>query len=549
MFFFYTTFEDPYGHLVMPGEGEQGPMGAGAAEAFLRGLFRQFGGGSEEDLRRAMEASMQEEQRRKGPPPASPRFVRQLPRITVEPEDLAEAVNRECSVCLEAHPLRSQVTRLPCAHIFHTSCIQTWLRDHNSCPVCRYELPTDDPQYELQRRTKMRHRPPRFARHELDRLSIRQLKALLPEDSQCHPLERKDLVQHLLDQGAVQLLATPPPTPFSVRQLERMSITELKTTLNDNGVYFDARDVLEKDDLVRLFVLSGRLQLVDDDDAVVVETVEVEKRSVSDTRDNKELVLEVNEDYVEEVMKDASSVDPAEMTVLESVGTEAAKEDTESTETPTAEANGRMDFQESSDTAASTDILTEGEEAPVEAEHSPSLDLEPDVAESHATDDDSQSRKRPRSKDGDTDSSHLAGLSIPELRRIGSQLSVDLSSCIERIEMIERLSSHGSSTVSTSSEDDIWDAWTVSELRALGSVVDVDLSHASSREDMSRALSKAGEERPHMLSYLRALAPLAKLTTQQMRNRAREWQINVSDCLERGEILKKLAQHGPRHAM
>lgn len=37
----------------------------------------------------------------KGPPPASSKALRQLPTVTVAPEDLVDENNRECCICLE----------------------------------------------------------------------------------------------------------------------------------------------------------------------------------------------------------------------------------------------------------------------------------------------------------------------------------------------------------------------------------------------------------------------------------------------------------------
>uniref|UniRef100_A0A5B7BAU2 RING-type E3 ubiquitin transferase n=1 Tax=Davidia involucrata TaxID=16924 RepID=A0A5B7BAU2_DAVIN len=83
----------------------------------------------------------------KGSPPAAKSVVEGLPLVVLTKEEL-QANHVICAVCKDEILVDEKVTRLPCRHHYHRDCIVPWLSIHNTCPVCRYELPTDDPDYE-----------------------------------------------------------------------------------------------------------------------------------------------------------------------------------------------------------------------------------------------------------------------------------------------------------------------------------------------------------------------------------------------------------------
>ncbi|XP_006398553.2 E3 ubiquitin-protein ligase Praja-2 [Eutrema salsugineum] len=87
---------------------------------------------------------------RRGAPPASVSCVRNLPRVIIGEEHVMKGLI--CAVCKELFTLGSETTQLPCLHLYHAHCILPWLSSRNSCPLCRYELPTDDKDYEAQKR-------------------------------------------------------------------------------------------------------------------------------------------------------------------------------------------------------------------------------------------------------------------------------------------------------------------------------------------------------------------------------------------------------------
>ncbi|KAG6407660.1 hypothetical protein SASPL_130657 [Salvia splendens] len=84
---------------------------------------------------------------RYGTPPASKSAVQALPSVTVD-EGMLKSDLAQCAVCKDDLELGTVVKQMPCKHVYHDDCILPWLELHNSCPVCRYELPTDDADYE-----------------------------------------------------------------------------------------------------------------------------------------------------------------------------------------------------------------------------------------------------------------------------------------------------------------------------------------------------------------------------------------------------------------
>ncbi|KAI3421669.1 RING-type E3 ubiquitin transferase [Psidium guajava] len=88
---------------------------------------------------------------RHGTPPASKSAVENLPTIKVS-EELQNSEMNQCAVCLDDFEMDMEVKQMPCKHIYHADCLLPWLELHNSCPVCRHELLTDDPDYENRRR-------------------------------------------------------------------------------------------------------------------------------------------------------------------------------------------------------------------------------------------------------------------------------------------------------------------------------------------------------------------------------------------------------------
>ncbi|XP_073677104.1 RING finger protein 148 isoform X2 [Garra rufa] len=55
-------------------------------------------------------------------------------------DPVVESEDMSCVVCTDSFKLNEQVTVLPCRHLYHKKCIEPWLLDHPTCPMCKFHI-------------------------------------------------------------------------------------------------------------------------------------------------------------------------------------------------------------------------------------------------------------------------------------------------------------------------------------------------------------------------------------------------------------------------
>jgi len=150
-----------------------------------------------------------------GYPPASRDAIANLFTIQVEAKDLLE--NPECCINNNEYELGEDAVRLPCCgHLFRKPDLTTWLNKNCTCPTCRYEMPTDDSQFEVGRKVRMKHRTFRLRQRDLGGMSIQQLihleKELRDDNSICsedkNTSDRESLVESIQNSNRVVIIGT-----------------------------------------------------------------------------------------------------------------------------------------------------------------------------------------------------------------------------------------------------------------------------------------------------------------------------------------------------
>lgn len=67
-------------------------------------------------------------------------FKNELLEITREVSPAINKMEKECIICLEKFALSEKRTILPCLHDFHFACIEKWLKNHKTCPMCKRDV-------------------------------------------------------------------------------------------------------------------------------------------------------------------------------------------------------------------------------------------------------------------------------------------------------------------------------------------------------------------------------------------------------------------------
>ncbi|CAD8069872.1 unnamed protein product [Paramecium sonneborni] len=48
--------------------------------------------------------------------------------------------NRQCSICCNQFEKDELIIQLPCKHIYHKFCVESWLQNSTKCPNCRADV-------------------------------------------------------------------------------------------------------------------------------------------------------------------------------------------------------------------------------------------------------------------------------------------------------------------------------------------------------------------------------------------------------------------------
>lgn len=67
------------------------------------------------------------------------RIIAKIPTKSIKSDD-KEIDNDCCAICIEPYKVTDVIRVLPCKHEFHKACIDPWLLEHRTCPMCKMDI-------------------------------------------------------------------------------------------------------------------------------------------------------------------------------------------------------------------------------------------------------------------------------------------------------------------------------------------------------------------------------------------------------------------------
>ncbi|KRT82986.1 zinc finger protein, partial [Oryctes borbonicus] len=71
---------------------------------------------------------------------AAKKALSKIPTKTIKSEDKEVKDGECCAVCIEPYKPLEVLRILPCTHEFHKNCIDPWLLEHRTCPMCKMDI-------------------------------------------------------------------------------------------------------------------------------------------------------------------------------------------------------------------------------------------------------------------------------------------------------------------------------------------------------------------------------------------------------------------------
>lgn len=92
---------------------------------------------TQEGLDRIITQLMEANPQSNAAPPASESAIEKLEKKKLDRQMMGDSAKVECTICIDEMRVGDEVTVLPCKHWFHGECVILWLKEHNTCPICR----------------------------------------------------------------------------------------------------------------------------------------------------------------------------------------------------------------------------------------------------------------------------------------------------------------------------------------------------------------------------------------------------------------------------